>query len=110
MSLNERLIELRHTSSLATEPRSLLVAHRLQPVTPLHSQAHISLRRVFAKNIKSFQMRMGKDPAFLHPRREYLSHPLVAQAVALPVSGDWWCGEAAGHRCIWTGGPPAEPG
>lgn len=55
-------------------------------------------------------MRMGKDPAFLHPRREFLSHPLVAQAVTLPVSGDWRCREAPGHRCIRTGGPAAEPG
>ena len=38
-----------------------------------------------------------------------LSHPLVAQAVALPVSRNWGRGEAASHRCVRTGGPPAEP-
>lgn len=37
------------------------------------------------------------------------SHPLVAQTVALPVSWNWGCGEAAGHRSVRTGGPPAEP-
>lgn len=38
-----------------------------------------------------------------------LTHSLVAQAVALPVSWDWGCGEAASNRSIRTGGPPAEP-
>ena len=36
-------------------------------------------------------------------------HPLVAQTVALPVSRDRGRGEAAGHRGVRTGGPPAEP-
>lgn len=52
----------------------------------------------------------GEGPTLLQPRRGLLSHPLVAQAVALPVSGDWWRGEAASYRCVRTGGPPAEPG
>lgn len=38
-----------------------------------------------------------------------LSHPLVSQAVALPVSRDRGCGEAASNRRVGTGGPPAEP-
>lgn len=43
------------------------------------------------------------------PEGVLLSHPLVAQAVALPVSWDRGCGEAARNGCIRTGGPPAEP-
>lgn len=42
-------------------------------------------------------------------RGEMLSHPLVSQAVALPVSRDRGGGKAASNRCIRTGGPPAEP-
>lgn len=39
-----------------------------------------------------------------------MHYPLVAQAVALPVSRDGGCGEAASNGCIRTGGSPAEPG
>lgn len=52
----------------------------------------------------------GLEPtAGVGGRGEMLSHPLVSQAVALPVSWDRGCGEAASNRCIRTGGPPAEP-
>ena len=47
--------------------------------------------------------------ALLQSEQCLLGYPLVAQAVALPVSWDRGCGEAASNRCIRAGGPPAEP-
>lgn len=108
--LNGLLTKFGHISSLATKPGSLMGAHRLccQPLIRIPKLTPAFRECLPGK--QEFPDGDGEGPNTPSAQRGLLSHPLVAQAVALPVSGDWWCGEAASHRCIRTGGPPAEPG